>query len=126
MDHSFEYRQNLRRERLARKERAAYLRRARALACMLTVAFLVIGTIAANAIIAKAGDGHKERYVKYYTSIMVQKGDTVSGIAAEHLGAGYESIDELVKEIGFINGLDDTYTIQSDTILIIPYYGAAN
>ena len=37
--------------------------------------------------------------------------------------AGYESINMLIEEIGFINSLDESYTIQTGTVLIVPYYG---
>lgn len=84
---------------------------------------VVIMFIAANAVIVKAEYSHEKVYHKMYTSVVVEAGDTVWEIAEENITSGYENINELVEEIGFINGLNDSYAIRSGTVLIIPYYG---
>ena len=57
-----------------------------------------------------------------YTSIVVERGESVWNIAAEHITPGYDTVDELIEEIKFINSLDDNYTIQTGSLLMIPYY----
>lgn len=122
MDHNFTYRQNARQERLARRRRAALKRRVRALTTLFTVVFLFIMVVSANLIIANAGDGYDKEYQKQYASVIVEKGETVWDIASERITPGYETIHELIEEISFINDLDDDCSIQSGTVLIVPYF----
>ena len=122
MGDNFYHRQKMRQERLEARRRAAARRRVRTMVTVFTFVFLFITVISANAVIAKAGDGYEKNYEKYYTSVIVERGETVLEIASEHMTPGYESVDELVEEIAFINGLDDEYMIKSGTVLMIPYY----
>ncbi len=122
MGDNFFYRQKKRQERLEAKRRAAVRRRIRTIATVFTFAFLFITVISANAVIAKAGEGYEKNYEKYYSSVMVERGETVLQIASEHMTPGYDAVEELVDEIAFINGLDETYTIKSGTVLMVPYY----
>ena len=123
MERNFTYRQRCRQERLELKCRQTFRRRVRILTTVFTFAFLVIAIISTNSITANAGQGYGKEYQKLYKSIVVETGDTVWDIASENMNTGFESISELVEEIGFINGLDDVYTIKSGSVLIIPYYG---
>ncbi len=122
MENNFYYRQKMRHERLEARRRAAVRRRVRTLVTVFTFVFLFISVVSANAVIAKAGDGYEKDYQKFYTGVTVERGETVLEIASEHITPGYESVDELVEEIAFINGLDDSYTIKSGTMLMIPYF----
>lgn len=119
MEHNFEYRQRIRMARLEARRKAAYRRRVRTLTVVFTFVFFFISIISANAVIAKAGE---KNYEKMYTSIIVERGETVWEIAEAHMTPGYDAVQDLVKEIGFINGLDDTYSIKSGTVLMIPYF----
>ena len=123
MERDFTYRQRCRQERLELKRRQTFRRRVRMLTAVFTFAFLVIAIISTNSIIANAGQGYEKEYQKLYKSVVVETGETVWNIASENMNAGFESISELVEEIGFINGLDDVYAIKSGSVLIIPYYG---
>ena len=85
---------------------------------MITITF-----ISAKALIVRAEQSSLKTYQKMYTSVLVESGDTVWNIAEENMTFGYEELTDLVEEIGFINGLDETYSIRSGTVIIIPYYG---
>ena len=122
MEHNFEYRQKARQYRLEERRRAAFGRRVRLLTTVCTFAFLFISIISANAIIANAGDGYEKNYVKMYTSVVVERGDTVWDIAKEYAVPGYTTVTEVVEEVKFINGLDDAYSIQTGSLLMIPFY----
>ena len=122
MEHNFQYRQSLRQEKLLARQRAARVRRIRFFTIVFAFLFLFISVIGANAIIADAGQGFEKAYEKQYMVIEIAKGDTVWSIATNHMTPGYETVSELVTEIGFINNLDDTYSVQSGKILMIPYY----
>ena len=122
MEHNFEYRQKARQARLEERRRAAFGRRVRLLTTVCTFTFLFISIISANAIIANAGDGYEKNYVKMYTSVVVERGDTVWDIAREYAVPGYTTVTEVVEEVKFINGLNDAYSIQTGSLLMIPFY----
>lgn len=122
MERNYTYKQSMRQERLVAKRRQAFRRRVHTLVTVFTFLVLFTTIISANAIIANAGQGYEKEYQKLYTSVVIEKGETVWDIATENMTTGYDSISELVEEIGFINRLDDTYTIQSGSVLIVPYY----
>ena len=122
MEHHFEYRQHLRRVRLEARRRAAFKRRVRLLTTVCTVAFLFISVISANAIIANAGNGFEKNYVKMYTCVTVERGETVWDIAKEYSVPGYSTETDVMEEIKFINCLDDSYSIKAGSILMVPYY----
>lgn len=122
MDNNFKYRQTLRQERLYARQQAARARRIRYIALVSTFVFLFISIIGANLVIAKAGQGFEKSYQKQYMVIDVEKGDTVWSIANEYMSPGYDEVAELVEEIGFINNLNDAYSVQAGKVLMIPYY----
>lgn len=123
MERNYTYSHRARQERLELRRKQAFRRRVRTLSTVFVFVFIFISVISANAIIANAGQGYEKEYQKLYTSVVVESGETVWAIAAENMTAGYESINMLIEEIGFINSLDESYTIQTGTVLIVPYYG---
>lgn len=58
---------------------------------------------------------------KYYTSIQVQKGDTLWNIANEYISAEYVCIDDYIQEVCEINHITEG-EIHSGQYLTIPYY----
>ncbi|MDE6904238.1 MAG: LysM peptidoglycan-binding domain-containing protein [Lachnospiraceae bacterium] len=58
---------------------------------------------------------------KYYTSIAVEKGDTLWGIASHYITPGYSDISEYISEVKSLNHLtgDEIY---AGEYLTIPYY----
>lgn len=86
---------------------------------------LIIMTVAvAGCIIfgsTKAQAAPAETSYKYYTSIQVQKGDTLWMIASEHITGEYASMNDYIEEICEINHISDS-DIHSGQYLMIPYY----
>lgn len=81
-------------------------------------------SIAGGSLFASAGIRRGEQDVrKYYTSVLVSYGDTLSAIAGEHMCSQYDSLDSLIGEIKFMNHLTDD-TIRAGGYLIVPYYKA--
>ena len=58
---------------------------------------------------------------KYYTSIQIEKGDTLWSIADTYMTSEYDSIQDYIREIKELNhlGPDD---IHAGQYLTIPYY----
>lgn len=59
---------------------------------------------------------------KYFKSITIQPGDTLTSIAEEYISAEYQNTSQYINEVKRMNYmLDDD--IQTGDSLIIPYYG---
>lgn len=76
--------------------------------------FVLFGSIKAQAAPA-------ELSYKYYTSIQVQKGDTLWNIANAYMSEEYADVNEYIEEICSINHIDAS-EIHSGQYLTIPYY----
>lgn len=60
---------------------------------------------------------------KYYTSIEIERGDTLWNIAEEYMTPEYGSVQEYVDEIKAVNDLGDD-EIHSGQYLMIPYFSS--
>lgn len=81
--------------------------------------FVLISTVLFGSIKAQAASA--EVSYKYYTSIQVQKGDTLWGIANNYMTEEYGSVNDYIEEICSINHISDS-DIHSGQYLTIPYY----
>lgn len=89
------------------------------LTSLFVVTVAVIGCILFGSTKAQAAPA--EPSYKYYTSIQVQKGDTLWNIASEHISGEYASMNDYIEEICKINHISDS-DIHSGQYLTIPYY----
>lgn len=78
------------------------------------VGFILPGAVKAQA--ASAETSHK-----YYTSIQVQKGDTLWTIANSYITEEYSSIHDYIEEVCELNHISDN-DIHYGQYLTIPYY----
>lgn len=89
----------------------------------LTILFILaaawIGCILFGSIKAQAAPA--ESSYKYYTSIQVQKGDTLWNIADSYMTEEYADMNEYINEICRINHIGDG-RIHAGEYLTIPYY----
>lgn len=85
--------------------------------------FLLVIFWAAGIIISsgKSNAASSDNSYKYYTSIEIQKGDTLWSIAEEYITAEYGSVQDYVTEIKALNGLGDD-RIHAGQYLTISYY----
>lgn len=60
---------------------------------------------------------------KYYTCITIEEDATLWTIATEHCSEEYDSYQEYIDEVKFINNLTND-TIYRGATLVIPYYAA--
>lgn len=58
---------------------------------------------------------------KLYTSIRIEKGDTLWAIAGRYIDGHYSSIREYIDEVKFINELTSD-VIHEDAYLLVPYF----
>lgn len=59
---------------------------------------------------------------KYFSSVMVRSGDTLTSIALRYADDHYESLDAYIEEVRATNNLTDIDDIRSGDYLIVPYY----
>ena len=76
--------------------------------------------IGAAGILSHAEDSDNVHYYKYYTSVTVMPGDTLSSIAEEY-GFNYDDTMQHIDEIKFCNRMNED-TIYAGSSLIVPYY----
>ena len=107
-----------------RRERSFQLHRILLfLAFTLLIAFLC--GISFGSILSKAEtiDAKASETFKYYKSVTVQPGDSLWSIAADNMSEEYDSIQDYIDEVCFINSLSNT-CIHAGKNLTIPYYSA--
>ncbi len=69
--------------------------------------------------------GPESASYKCYTSIAIQKGDTLWSIAKEHMSPEHDRIEEYIKEVQRLNHLKDS-SIYAGEYLTIPKYRSRN
>lgn len=69
---------------------------------------------------AQADEISSERE-KYYTSILIEPGDTLWTIAEQYVSPEYDSVQSYVNELKFMNGMTES-TIYAGYYLTIAYY----
>ena len=114
-------------EREQRKfSRIVRLRRERRRKCLtlavaLFAAFcmILVCAISYNSISSNANDGFK-----YYTSVIVEAGESLWDIAGDYIDGHYDSRDSYIAEVRSINHLDENGTIIAGQTLIVPYYSS--
>ena len=66
-------------------------------------------------------DGGAASKYKYFKSIEIQPGDTLWSIAEEYMSDDYESVADYIKEVKFMNNIEDS-RITTGNYLVVPYY----
>lgn len=113
---------------MSRREKAKRMKKIRTFQRNLHVAaatFVIIAGLALTMSVlrthAQNSMGGQQPIYKYYTSIVVEYGDSLYSLAEEYASAGNQSIQDYVKEVMHINHMEDE-TLCSGQYLIIPYY----
>ena len=60
--------------------------------------------------------------VKYYTQITVQRGDTLSGLAARYMSDDFNSTLSYINEVRSINHMSEDEELIAGTSVVVPYY----
>lgn len=87
-----------------------------ALVCVLAAVSMIFRSVYA----VNADEDIQERY-KYYTSVYVDRDETLWNIASEYMSDEYTDIREYMDEVKSINHLADD-ELQYGTTICVPYY----
>ena len=105
---------------MRRKQQIVYQRIA---VVVLTALVIFFGVLLGSSIMASGKSTASEEHpsFKYYTSIQIEKGDTLWSIADTYITSEYDSIQDYIDEVKELNhlGPDD---IHAGQYLTIPYY----
>lgn len=85
--------------------------------------FTAVLLIRSCVIVANAGTKETASNYKYYTSIEIQRGDSLWSIAETYISDEYDSVQDYIDEIKSINHITDD-TITQGSYLCVPYYAA--
>ncbi len=81
------------------------------------VLFSILFVITSSKSVASSGDTQ----FKYYTDVTVKSGDSLNSIVNQYVDENH-SYKEIVKEVIFMNHIQDPDNIKAGTVLVIPYY----
>jgi cell division protein YceG involved in septum cleavage len=85
-------------------------------AIMISLVFFISGSV-------KTSAQPVEPSYKYYTSIRVEKGDTLWNIANEYISDDYSDIQEYIDEVCSINHISEN-EIHAGEYITVPYYSS--
>jgi cell division protein YceG involved in septum cleavage len=108
-----------------RKKRLRIVRRQRMILGIVIAVIVFLGIFLATTMLTQAQSENVP--IKYYTSITIQPGDTLSSIAASYLSdselsKAYKNADSYIKEVCAMNHIDEGETIYAGENLCVPYY----
>lgn len=86
---------------------------------ILVVSLIVIGSLLFGTIKTQAAPA--ETSYKYYTSVQIERGDTLWNIAGNYITDEYDSMEEYIAEICELNHIS-AEDIHTGGYLTIPYY----
>ena len=90
-----------------------------AVAVFATFCMILVCAVSYNSISSNANDGFK-----YYTSVIVEAGESLWDIADDYMDGHYDSRNSYIAEVCSINHLDENGTLIAGQILIVPYYSS--
>lgn len=98
------------------KSKKQYYHKVFALICILAAAVIIFCSVSS----VQADEESGKRY-KYYTSVYVDRDDTLWDIASEYISDEYEDIRAYMDEVKSINHLTGD-ELQYGTTICVPYY----
>ncbi len=84
------------------------------LVLMITMSLLFF-SLKANA------SGESEKVYKYYLTVEIKAGDTITSLSEEYGKEGY-SLKDFTKEVKYINNLDDDETLKAGSYIVVPCF----
>lgn len=109
----------IRRNRIKRQRQ---LRR-RIVIAIAAVIIIVSSSLGLTSILSKAAETPDEYKIKTYSSVMMPFGSDLYELAAQYMDSDYyDSCEDYIKEVRFINHLDEDETVQAGYYVILPRY----
>ena len=90
--------------------------------CILTTITVILSMLFVFGSKSVASDGSIKDYSKYYKSIEVSGDDSLYDIASEYSVPELMTEEEFVKEVMFINNMENDKLSYGKSYIIIPYY----
>ena len=84
--------------------------------CFLIICFLTIGVLHSSA------EAEQEHKFKYYTSVVIEEGDTLWSIADQYMDRSVQGKIAYIDEVKSINHIHDGDRITAGQMIIVPYY----
>ena len=103
------------------RRRRARIVRNQQLALALIIAVVVALFVFLASMLVTHAQSEPVRY-KYYTSVTVSYGDTLSDIADRYMTEEYPNSETYIWEVCNINHLEDGDSLMAGTDIIVPYY----
>lgn len=103
-----------------RKRRARIVRNQQIALALIVAVVVALFVFLASMLVTHAQSG-PVRY-KYYTSVTVSYGDTLTGIAEKYMSEEYPDSEDYIWEVRNINHLEDGDSLLAGTDIIVPYY----
>lgn len=100
-----------------RKKRNRELKRHIIMAIVGAILFIAISIIAFSQR-SVASDGSEEVLYKYYKSIQVCEGDSLTSLSKQYS----DNTKSFVNEVVFINSLENADSIKAGDYIVVPYY----
>lgn len=89
---------------------------------ILTVVIVLTAVLSFHSITSQAQDESAEVTYKYFTSLEVEKGDSLWNIAQEHIDyTYYDNVQDYIDEVMDINNMKDD-TVKAGQCIVIPYF----
>jgi len=111
-------------ERIRHRRRVQRIRKIKrfCLISIMTIFLITACALSINVFKSVAQDKDTVTTYKYFTSVVIEHGDTLYSLADEHTDGFDVDINNYIEEVIHINHLEDASSIQSGQYLIIPYY----
>ncbi|MCM1282255.1 MAG: hypothetical protein NC180_04685 [Muribaculaceae bacterium] len=105
------------------KKRARALQVQKQMLALAVLIFVCLTILLGGSIRTLANSGRGETLHKYYTSIRLEKGDTLWDLADTYTVDDVMDRETFIREVSELNGLSDGQ-IHRDAYIVVPYYSA--
>lgn len=110
-----------RRAAVAKKRRNRELRRNILLTAFTVILFVSLAVLFFSTKSEASSQGCEELY-KHYKSIQISSGDTLYSLSAEYVNEDFNNRDSFIKEVRYINNLEEDAVLYAGCYIVIPYY----
>lgn len=107
---------------IRKMERTKQVKRQIMILVMTFIAVIILAVLFGS-FFSKANSNTDQSEYKYYTTIQVSNGDTLTKIAQKYYDDHYDTLEDYIEEVKEMNHLKDDL-IKSGQYLLVPYYSS--